>query len=155
MMASPRLLLRPAGTLKNIQPCIFCQSRQFVRNVHPDSARKPFHWSTAKTFITSSAAYATSPGQRPNVERLRIDVDKHARVGFYTLNRQQRALLTDENTAESIFTDFVAQQNNMDHGSNIKRLAASVFWSQCCESTSTDVQQNTKSIWKSCLQSGL
>ena len=68
--------------------------------------------------------YAT---QTFDAKRARADVDKRSRIGFYTLSKQQRTLRMDANTADSIVSDFLHQKSNMDHGSNIRRLAKSVF----------------------------
>jgi hypothetical protein len=70
---------------------------------------------------------ATSTGQKLDVERLRRDVDEKARLGFYTLNQQQGALHMDRVKANSIAKEFLAKQNTMDYGSNVKHLSSSVF----------------------------
>jgi hypothetical protein len=62
-----------------------------------------------------------------DVQRARIDVDKRARLGFYTLNRQQGVLKMEPHTADAIYADFIHQKKNMDPGSNIRRIEKSVF----------------------------
>lgn len=66
--------------------------------------------------------YAT---QKLDVQRLRGDVDKRARLGFYTLNKKQNVLHIEAHTADAIIADMLAQRRNLDPGSNIRRLAKS------------------------------
>lgn len=70
-------------------------------------------------------AYAT---QKLDVQRLRADVDKRARNGFYKLSKMQGALAKIEpRTADAIVSDFVAHRATKDPASNIRYLAKSAL----------------------------
>lgn len=125
-MSSSRLVplsIRPALLAES---CFFCQARCFTASVHRNGTTKllrPPNWrAEATSNPIVRRGYAT---QRFDAKRARVDVDKRARVGFYTLSKQQGALKMDANTADSIVADFLHQKSNMEHGSNIQRLAQS------------------------------
>jgi len=59
--------------------------------------------------------------------RLRSDVDARARLGFYTITKQQAILHIEPHTAQSIYEDFVAHKDKMDYGSHVRRIVQSGF----------------------------
>ncbi len=79
---------------------------------------------TAKSSIINARKrnYAT---QRLDVVRLRDDVDKRARLGFYTLTKQQNILHIEPNTAHSIIEGFLHFKKKMSPGDNVRRLSES------------------------------
>ncbi|KAF1935687.1 hypothetical protein EJ02DRAFT_360970 [Clathrospora elynae] len=122
MSSSYRLVTRPAKYLLR-QPCVFCQSRQFITSINRNGASKLSNslngTANPPRAIAQRRNYAA---QKLDVQRLRTDVDARARLGFYTLSKQQGTIKMEPHTADSIYKDFLAQKNKMDHGSNIQRL---------------------------------
>ena len=122
-MSSSRLAAHVGRSVLRSEPCVFCQARQFTTAVRRlDGAPKSKLRVNAPRNSISKRDYAT---QILDVQRLRVDVDKRARLGFYTLNKKQDVLKIEAHTADAIITDFLAQRSNLDHGSNIRRLATS------------------------------
>lgn len=133
-MSSPRLVARSVRSWQDASACIFCSWLQFAPSgLRSEAARSSIRSSRRAVLIRSighTRAYATAPRQRLDVQKLRTDVDERARLGFYALNQQQGALHMDRVKANSIAKEFLAKQKTMDHGSNIKQLASSVFYQQ-------------------------
>jgi hypothetical protein len=125
IMSSRRLAARRISVLLEPRTRSSLQHGYHVGNVKP---RPSIQWRIkALEYIKPLATYATSTGQRLDVQRLRTDVDKRARIGFYTLSHQQGALSIKPDKADAIIAEFLAQTKNMDHASNVKQLVASVF----------------------------
>jgi hypothetical protein len=82
--------------------------------------------------IISSREYATVPRQKLDVQRLRLDVDERARLGFYTLVKTQGALKIERDVANAVIKEFTARQTTIDHSSNIKSLASSALYLLVC-----------------------
>jgi hypothetical protein len=70
-------------------------------------------------------SYATK--QRLDAPKLRTDIDATARLGFYTLNKQEGILNIEPHTALSIYDDFVAHKKTMPHSHNVSRIVESGF----------------------------
>lgn len=124
-MAAQRLTMRPTQMLPRIELCIFCRMRPSLNKVQGfrltnERARRARSNDTIRF-------YAAAAGQRYDTKRYRADVDKRARLGLYTLTKREGILKMQPHKADAIYTDFVAQKNNLDPGSNIKRLATSAF----------------------------
>jgi hypothetical protein len=64
--------------------------------------------------------------QKLDVTRLRADVDKKARVGWYKLTKQQKILLLEPDVAEAIYNDFLAHKDRKDYGKLIKQFMTSL-----------------------------
>ena len=128
-MSSVRATGRAVRSLLDVQPCTIRRPRQSAHTVPTASARaltRPTPRSNVDVSILSRG-YATSRGLKLDVQRLRHDVDERARLGFYTLAKQQGALLMERDVANAIVKEFLAKQNTVDPASNIKQLASSVF----------------------------
>ncbi|KAI4956295.1 hypothetical protein J4E91_000506 [Alternaria rosae] len=54
--------------------------------------------------------------------RARVDADARARLGFYTICKQQSTLNIEPRTALSIYDDFVAQTKTISHSDNVLRI---------------------------------
>lgn len=117
-MSSSRALARSASSIIQSDVCAFCHTRQLLPMGH-SNFRLP-----AKAIQPSilRRTYA----QRLDVTRLRADVDKRARVGWYKLTKQQRILLLEPDVAEAIYSDFVAHKDRKDYGKQIKQLMTSL-----------------------------
>jgi hypothetical protein len=116
-------------------------SRLLLRAARPTALPKP-----APPLVSrpSPRRYAA---QRLDVQRLRADVDKTARKGFYQLSKMQGALAKIEpRTAEAIVQDFVAHKTTKDHASNIRYLAKSALRRRgLVDSDTADSPQSTTS----------
>jgi hypothetical protein len=78
--------------------------------------------------LSSTSLHRPYATQRLDVQRLRADVDKRARNGFYKLSKMQGALAKIEpRTADAIVNDFVAHRASKDPASNIRYLAKSAL----------------------------
>lgn len=64
--------------------------------------------------------------QKLDVKRLRADVDKKSRVGWYTLTKKQGVLLLGADKAEAIYNDFVAHKDKKEYGKLIKQFTTSL-----------------------------
>ena len=62
-----------------------------------------------------------------DVQRLRVDVDKRARNGFYTLMKQQGPLSLQPSTADAIINDFIHHTDNKEYGPLVQSLAKSAL----------------------------
>lgn len=124
-MSSTKLASRRVSTL--FDPRTHC-SLHHVPHIGKVKRRPSSLWrKEALEYIKPLAAYSTSTGRRLDVQTLRIDVDKRARTGFFTLNHQQGVLTIKPDKADAIIEDFLARKKKMDHASNVKELVASVF----------------------------
>lgn len=106
--------------------CTLCQFQQMATYSSARNRFQPIRRARLTNVTGSSRAYATSPGQKLDVQRLRKDVDERARLGFYALSQKQGALLMDRVKANSIAKEFLAKQKTADNRSNVKHLASSV-----------------------------
>jgi hypothetical protein len=129
-MSSFRLVIRGTNSLNPGGSCAFCHIRQFATSPNGSSPLtqpvQPIKRIRFTRIDGPRRTYAASSGQKLDVKRARKDVDERARIGFYALGQQQGALKMDRVKANSIAKEFLAKQNTMDHGSNIKHLSSSV-----------------------------
>jgi hypothetical protein len=123
-MLSSRLAARSARAVLKKDTCSICQSRQFTQALHRSGTVKLSLNSSRHGTNVQRRNYAA---MRLDGPRARADVDARARLGFYTMNKQQGALKMEPHTAQSIYHDFMAQKDRMDHASNVLRLAKSAF----------------------------
>ena len=127
-MSSKSVLSCSSRCARTREICNFGCSRQLRLVIQKNGATGPLI-STVGRVQTSDIKvprrhYAT---QVLDVQRLRTDVDKRSRVGFYTLNKSLNVLHMDPHKADSIYADFVTQKNKLDHGANVQRLVQSAF----------------------------
>lgn len=61
------------------------------------------------------------------MKRLRADVDKKGRLGWYKLTKAQKILLLEPTVAEAIYNDFVAHKDRKEFGKVIKQLMTSSY----------------------------
>jgi hypothetical protein len=130
-MSSFQIVSRSLRAWRDPGLCVFCSSHRIASNVHNGAAKRSTHHAArarSTGFVTSTRAYATAPGQKLDVRRVRLDVDERGRIGFYTMNKMQGVLHMDPSKANSIVKEFLAKQKTLDHVSNIKYLASSVFY---------------------------
>jgi hypothetical protein len=125
-MSSSRLVSRSMRAVATLEPCAFCQARQFTRGFGRNGAAKLSPSSIWRATSIQSRNYATR--QRLDGSRARADVDARARLGFYTMSKQQGILKMEPHTADSIYKDFLAHKDSMGYGSSVLRLAQSAFW---------------------------
>jgi hypothetical protein len=59
------------------------------------------------------------------VKRLREDVDKRSRLGWYKMTTGQKILLLEPHVAEAIYNDFVAHKDRKEYGKLVKQLMTS------------------------------
>jgi len=59
------------------------------------------------------------------VKRLREDVDKRSRLGWYKMTKGQKILLLEPHVAEAIYNDFVAHKDRKEYGKLVKQLMTS------------------------------
>lgn len=64
--------------------------------------------------------------QKLDVKRLRFDVDKKARAGWYKLMKKQKILLLEPDVAEAIYNDFVAHKDKKEYGKLISQFTKSM-----------------------------
>jgi hypothetical protein len=124
-MSSSRLAARSAREALKKETCRICQSRQFTQAIHRSGTVKFSPLSSRHSTNVQRRNYAAP--MRLDGPRARADVDARGRLGFYTMNKQQGALKMEPHTAQSIYHDFMAQKDRLDHGSNVLRLAKSAF----------------------------
>lgn len=117
-MSSSRALARSSRSLLRADVCAFCQLRPSL----PIGRNTSFRPSTqAAQPLVSRRNYA----QKLDVKRLRADVDKKARRGWYMMTREQKILLLQPDVAEAIYNDFVAHKDQKEYGKLVKRLISS------------------------------
>ncbi|KAH7408579.1 hypothetical protein DE146DRAFT_381843 [Phaeosphaeria sp. MPI-PUGE-AT-0046c] len=124
-MSSSRVLVRHARSLPIASSCAFCQARLITSYMHGNALNNPSKRSSRETKSHVHGlhqAYATSAKPRLDTQRLRVDVDERARLGFYALNQKQKVLLIDRVTANSIAKEFLVNQKTMDPGKNVQNL---------------------------------
>lgn len=65
--------------------------------------------------------------QKLDVKRLRADVDKKGRVGWYKLTKKQGLLLLEADKAEAIYNDFVAHKDKKEYAKLVKQFTTSSY----------------------------
>jgi hypothetical protein len=127
------VLSRPATRLRrglsSLETCFLCQPRQLtplLRENNTAGLLTVASWHPRSTKLSIQNRHYAAP--KLDVQRFRRDVDTRARLGFYTLSKQQGALgPLEPHTADSIYKDFITQKDKIDHGSNVLRLAKSTL----------------------------
>lgn len=119
-MSSSRVLARTASLAARSDVCAFCHARQLLPAGRNSNFQLP-------TKTTQSSIFKRNYAQKLDVKRLRADVDKKARVGWYKMTKGQRILLLEPDVAEAIYNDFVAHKDRKEHGRLIKQLMISWF----------------------------
>ncbi|KAJ4985522.1 hypothetical protein SVAN01_08993 [Stagonosporopsis vannaccii] len=114
-MSSSRVLARSTSSLSRSDVCAFCHARQLL----------PAGWNSAFRTPTKAAQHQASRrgyAQKLDVKRLRADVDKKGRLGWYKMTKDQKILLLEPAVAEAIYNDFVAHKDRKEYGKVIKQL---------------------------------
>jgi hypothetical protein len=119
-MSSSRLLARSAASIARSDVCVFCHVRQQLPIGRNNTFRQP-----AKAALSS--VFTRNYAQKLDVKRLRTDVDKKARVGWYILQKKQGPLLVNADKAEAIYADFVAHKDKKSYGALVKSFTTSSF----------------------------
>lgn len=129
-MSSSLLATKRSVLTRASKCCLSCNVRQVAANtIAPGALKHPYQPITCarvNSIDGTRRAYATSSGQRHDVQRYRKDVDERGRLGYYILSKQQGALHMESAKANSIVKEFVAKQKTTDHRSNVQHLATSV-----------------------------
>jgi hypothetical protein len=81
--------------------------------------------SAAAAQSVASRVYRRSYAQKLDVKRLRADVDKRSRLGWYRMTKDQKILLLQPDVAEAIYNDFVAHKDGKEYGKLVKQLVSS------------------------------
>jgi hypothetical protein len=126
-MSSSRLAKNGSVLTRAGKCCLFCNVRQIA--IAPGALKhsfQPIKCARVNSIDGARRAYATSSGQRHDVQRYRKDVDERGRLGYYILSKQQGALHMESAKANSIVKEFLAKQKTTDHRSNVQHLATSV-----------------------------
>ncbi|KAJ4330282.1 hypothetical protein N0V95_010081 [Ascochyta clinopodiicola] len=114
-MSSSRLLARSARSIIRPDVCVFCHARQLLPVNCSNTIRLP-----AKA--TQSNVFKRNYAQKLDVKRLRADVDKKGRYGWYALTKKQGVLLVERDKAEAIYNDFVAHKDKKEYGKLVKQF---------------------------------
>ncbi|XPT03320.1 hypothetical protein M3J09_012414 [Ascochyta lentis] len=114
-MSSSRLLARSASSIVRPDVCVFCRARQLLPVNCNSAFRLP-----AKA--THSNVIKRTYAQKLDVKRLRADVDKKGRFGWYALTKKQGVLLVERDKAEAIYNDFVAHKDKKEYGKLVKQF---------------------------------
>ncbi|KAH6200103.1 hypothetical protein HBI53_156660 [Parastagonospora nodorum] len=126
-MSSSRLPTRGSVLARAVKCYLSCNVHQIAANTNALGALKHSFQPIKRARVTgidgARRAYATSSGQRHDVQRYRKDVDERGRLGYYVLSKQQGALHMESAKANAIVKEFLAKQKTMDHRSNIQHLA--------------------------------
>lgn len=117
-MSSSRLLARSASLIVRTDVCAFCHARQLLPIGRINTIRSPAKAAQPSVF---RRAYA----QKLDVKRLRTDVDKKGRLGWYKLTKRQGLLLLEADKAEAIYNDFVAHKDKKEYGKLVKQFTTS------------------------------
>jgi hypothetical protein len=129
-MSSSRLPTSGSVLARAVKCYLSCNVHQIAANTNASGALKHSFQPIKRARVTgidgARRAYATSSGQRHDVQRYRKDVDERGRLGYYILSKQQGALHMESAKANAIVKEFLAKQKTMDHRSNIQHLATSV-----------------------------
>ncbi|KAF2624690.1 hypothetical protein BU25DRAFT_413237 [Macroventuria anomochaeta] len=114
-MSSSRLLARSASSITRTDVCAFCHVRQLLPIGRNSAFRPP-------TEAAQPSVFRRTYAQKLDVKRLRADVDKKARLGWYKLTKGQKILLLEPDVAEAIYNDFAAHKDRKEYGKLIKQL---------------------------------
>ena len=110
------VVLRSRKLLLKSEPCIFCQSRQFLQFVRRDAPRHISFFSNRHNQLPKDRQwtrnYATIDRMTP--AQVRVEVDTRSRFNWFTAVRKERLLCTDATTAEAIFSDVRARADSID-----------------------------------------
>jgi hypothetical protein len=117
-MSSSRLLARSVSSIARSDVCAFCHTRQQLLIGRNNILQQP-------TRAVQPNVFRRTYAQKLDVKRLRTDVDKRARVGWYTLLRQSGPVLPAADKAEAIYNDFVAHKDKKDYWKLIKQFTTS------------------------------
>ena len=122
-MSTSRAVLRSASAVARLEPCLSCRSRQTTLAIRYNATRYPMasHW-LATGMRTQN--YSINRKLDP---KARVEVDTRARLGFYTICKQQSVLNIEPRTALSIYNDFVAKTKTTSHSDNVLRIVESRF----------------------------
>lgn len=118
-MSSTRVLARSVSSVLRSDVCSFCHARQLLPIGYNSTLQSPAKAAQPSVFKRSYA-------QKLDVKRLRADVDKKARLGWYKMTKGQKILLLEPDAAEAIYNDFVAHKDRKEYGKLIKQLMTSL-----------------------------
>ncbi|KAF3039845.1 hypothetical protein E8E11_002520 [Didymella keratinophila] len=114
-MSSSRALARSASVVARSDVCVFCRARQFFPAGRNGTFQTP-------AIISPSSTFRRNYAQKLDVKRLREDVDKRSRLGWYKMTKGQKILLLEPHVAEAIYNDFVAHKDRKEYGKLVKQL---------------------------------
>lgn len=114
-MSPSRFLARSASLAARSDVCVFFHTRQQFANARNSSFR----------FSAGTLQPRRTYALNLDVKRLRTDVDKRSRVGWYILQKKQGALLVNADKAEAIYKDFVAHNHTKSYRSLVKSFTTS------------------------------
>lgn len=141
-MSTPRAVLRSASAVARLEPCLSCRSRQTTLAIRYNATRYPMasHW-LATGMRTQN--YSINRKLDP---KARVEVDTRARLGFYTICKQQSVLNIEPRTALSIYNDFVAKTKTTSHSDNVLRIVESRFAAHTPLYSGTDMSRIQRPI---------
>ena len=114
-MSSSRVLARCASAALRSDVCAFCRARPSLPVGRNAAAAQP----------VASRVYRRGYAQKLDVKRLRADVDKRSRLGWYRMTRDQKILLVQPDVAEAIYNDFAAHKEGKEYGKLVRQLVSS------------------------------
>ena len=114
-MSSYSVLARSASVALRSEICSFCRARPSLPIGRNAAAAQP----------VASRVYRRSYAQKLDVKRLRADVDKRSRLGWYRMTKDQKILLVQPDVAEAIYNDFVAHKDGKEYGKLVGQLVSS------------------------------
>ncbi|KAF2993738.1 hypothetical protein E8E13_000439 [Curvularia kusanoi] len=118
-MSSSRVLARSARVvLGAADVCGVCRVRQTLLPLSRSNAFLP----SAQAAASVPRAFRRNYAQKLDVKRLRADVDRKNRMGFYQLSRREKILLLEPDVAEAMYNEFVNRKDKANLSSCVKTL---------------------------------